>query len=54
MLFRAAAHAETFHAHNHLRAMGGPSRHRDEPQRCGRGENFEFTPMSPPNVEEAK
>lgn len=53
-LFRAAAHAETIHAHNHLRAMGGIGDTVTNLKDAVGGENFEFTKMYPPYVEEAK
>lgn len=53
-LFRAAAHAETVHAHNHLRAMGGIGDTVTNLKDAVGGENFEFTQMYPPYVEEAK
>lgn len=53
-LFRAAAHAETVHAHNHLRAMGGINDTVTNLKDAAGGENFEFTKMYPPYVEEAK
>ena len=53
-LFRAAAHAETVHAHAHLRAMGGIHDTLANLQEAVGGETFEFTKMYPPYVEEAK
>ena len=53
-LFRAAAHAETVHAHAHLRAMGGINSTLANLQDAANGEDFEFTKMYPPYVEEAK
>lgn len=53
-LFRAAAHAETIHAHAHLRAMGGVHDTLANLQDAVGGETFEFTQMYPPYVEEAK
>ncbi|MEI7901639.1 MAG: rubrerythrin family protein [bacterium] len=53
-LFRAAAHAETVHAHAHLRAMGGVNATVANLQDAANGENFEFTTMYPPYVDEAK
>ncbi len=53
-LFRAAAHAETVHAHAHLRAMGGINGTVANLQDAVNGEDFEFTKMYPPYVEEAK
>jgi rubrerythrin len=53
-LFRAAAHAETVHAHAHLRAMDGVHDTVANLQDAVGGETFEFTKMYPPYVEEAK
>jgi len=53
-LFRAAAHAETVHAHAHLRAMGGIKDTLANLEDAVGGETFEFTKMYPPYVEEAK
>lgn len=53
-LFRAAAHAETVHAHAHLRAMGGVHDTLANLQEAVGGETFEFTKMYPPYVEQAK
>lgn len=53
-LFRAAAHAETVHAHAHLRALGGIHDTQANLQEAVGGETFEFTQMYPPYVEQAK
>lgn len=53
-LFRAAAAAETVHAHAHLRAMGGILDTRANLEDAKGGETFEFTQMYPPYVEEAR
>jgi rubrerythrin len=53
-LFRAAAHAETVHAHAHLRAMGGIKSTVENLQEAIEGEGFEFQKMYPPYLEEAK
>ncbi len=53
-LFRAAAHAETIHAHAHLRAMGGIKKTLDNLKEAIDGEGFEFQKMYPPYLEEAK
>ena len=53
-LFRAAAHAETVHAHAHLRAMNGVHDTLANLQDAVGGETFEFTQMYPPYVDEAK
>ena len=52
--FRAAAHAETVHALNHLRAMGGIADTVTNLKDAACGEDFEFTKMYPPYVEQAK
>jgi rubrerythrin len=53
-LFKAAAEAETVHAHNHLRVLGevGPSA--DNLRDAIKGENYEHTKMYPEFIEEAK
>ncbi len=53
-LFRAAAHAETIHAHAHLRAMGGIHKTLENLEVAIDGEGFEFQEMYPPYLEEAK
>ena len=53
-LFRAAAHAETIHAHAHLRAMGGIKKTTENLQEAIEGEGFEFQKMYPPYLEMAK
>jgi len=53
-LFRAAAAAETIHAHAHLRAMGGIKTTAENLQSAIDGEGFEFQKMYPPYLEEAK
>lgn len=53
-LFRAAAHAETVHAHAHLRAMGGIHKTIRNLEESVEGEGFEFQQMYPPYLEEAK
>jgi rubrerythrin len=53
-LFRAAAHAETIHAHAHLRALGGIHDTATNLADAVGGETFEFTQMYPPYVDEAK
>ncbi|BCA78552.1 rubrerythrin family protein [Desulfuromonas sp. AOP6] len=53
-LFRAAAHAETIHAHAHLRAMGGIKKTLENLEEAIDGEGFEFQKMYPPYLEEAK
>lgn len=53
-LFRAAAHAETVHAHAHLRVMGGVKSTEDNLQAAIEGEGFEFQQMYPKFVSEAQ
>ena len=53
-LFRAAAEAETVHAHAHLGAMGGVKGTGDNLQAAIDGEGFEFQEMYPKFVAEAQ
>jgi rubrerythrin len=53
-LFRAAAAAETVHAHAHLRTLGGVASTLDNLQEAVSGETHEFKEMYPPMIEEAK
>ncbi len=53
-LFRAAAEAETVHAHSHLRALGGVRGTKENVQEAINGETHEFTKMYPQMIEEAK
>jgi rubrerythrin len=53
-LFRAAAEAETVHAHAHLRAMGGIKGTADNLRAAIDGEGFEFEEMYPPYLAQAK
>jgi rubrerythrin len=53
-LFRAAAEAETVHAHSHLRAMRGVKSTQENIQEAINGETFEYTKMYPQMLEEAK
>ncbi len=52
-LFRAAADAETVHAHAHLRAMGGVKSTKENLQAAVSGETFEFKNMYPGMIEQA-
>ncbi len=52
-LFKAAAAAETVHAHAHLRAMGGIKTTAENLQAAVEGEGFEFQQMYPPYIQEA-
>lgn len=53
-LFRAAAHAETVHAHNHLNVAGGVKETVDNLKAAIAGETEEFTDMYPGFIEQAK
>ena len=53
-LFRAAAAAETVHAHAHLRAMGGIKSTAENLAAAIEGEGFEFQTMYPPYLEDAR
>ena len=52
-LFRAAAEAETVHAHAHLRVMGGVKTTVDNLKAAVEGEGYEFKTMYPQFVKEA-
>jgi len=52
-LFRAAAAAETVHAHNHLRAMGGIKSTIENLKEAIGGEFYEFTDMYPDFIKTA-
>ena len=52
-LFRAAAEAETVHAHNHLRVMGGVGKTADNLKAAVAGETYEFTTMYPEFIKAA-
>jgi len=53
-LFRAAAAAETVHAHNHLRELGGIKSTKENLKAAIEGEHHEFTSMYPGFIEDAK
>jgi len=53
-LFRAAAEAETVHAHSHLRVIGGVRSTKENVQEAIGGETYEFTKMYPQMIEEAR
>ncbi len=53
-VFRAAAEAETIHAHNHLRALKGIKSTKDNLQESIGGEFHEFTEMYPAMIADAK
>jgi rubrerythrin len=53
-LFRAAAVAETVHAHSHLRAMGGIGSTMENLQEAVSGETYEFRSMYPDMIRTAE
>ena len=53
-LFRAAAEAETIHAHNHLRALKGVKSTKENLQQAIAGETDEFKKMYPDMLEAAR
>ena len=53
-LFRAAAAAETVHAHSHLGVMGGVKSTADNLRAAVEGEHYEFTTMYPEFMETAQ
>jgi rubrerythrin len=53
-LFRAAAEAETIHAHNHLKALRGIGDTAQNLQAAIAGETFEFKEMYPEMIDAAK
>jgi rubrerythrin len=53
-LFRAAAEAETIHAHNHLRALNGIGATKANLEAAMAGEMHEFQHMYPEMIEAAK
>jgi rubrerythrin len=53
-LFRAAAAAETIHAHAHLRVAGQIGSTEENVKEAIRGESFEFTSMYPEYIQIAK
>lgn len=53
-LFRAAADAETVHAHAHLRVMGGVKTTVENLQAAVEGEGYEFQKMYPAFISEAE
>ncbi len=52
--FRAAAAAETVHAHNHLRALGKIKSTLENVKDAIEGEHYEFTQMYPEFLDDAK
>ena len=53
-LFHAAAAAETVHAHNHLRVLGGIKSTVENLKEAIEGEFYEFTTMYPEFIDNAK
>ena len=53
-LFRAAAEAETVHAHSHLKVMGGIKNTKENLQAAIDGETHEFKSMYPQMIAEAE
>jgi rubrerythrin len=53
-LFRAAAAAETIHAHNHLRGLGVVKSTRDNLLDAINGESYEFQQMYPRMIDDAQ
>jgi len=53
-LFRAAAAAETIHAHNHLRGMNAVKSTRENLMAAISGESYEFQKMYPQMIMDAK
>jgi len=53
-LFRAVAEAETVHAHNHFRQMGGIKTTKENLEAALHGEVFEFEDMYPEMIAEAQ
>jgi len=51
-LFRAAAEAETVHAHNHLRELKGIRSTKENLEEAISGESYEFLTMYPAMIEE--
>ena len=53
-LFRAAAEAETVHARNHIRVLGGIKSTKENLEAAIEGENYEFTEMYPDFIKQAE
>jgi rubrerythrin len=53
-LFRAAAEAETVHAHNHLKELNGIKSTKENLVEAINGESYEFQKMYPEMIEKAK
>ena len=53
-LFRAAAEAETIHAHNHLKQLNGVKSTKENLEAAISGETFEFKEMYPQMIKDAE
>lgn len=53
-LFRAAAEAETIHAHNHFRELGGVRSTKENLETAISGESYEFQKMYPKMLKDAE
>lgn len=53
LIFRAAADAETIHAHAHLRALNGIGTTEENLKTAITGESYEFTEMYPAMIQDA-
>jgi rubrerythrin len=53
-LFRAAAEAETIHAHNHLKQLNGIKSTKENLEAAISGETFEFKEMYPQMIKDAE
>ena len=53
-LFRAAAEAETVHAHNHLKELNGIHSTKENLETAINGESYEFQKMYPRMIEQAQ
>ena len=53
-MFRAAAEAETLHAHSHLKALGMIKSTKENLESAVQGETHEYKEMYPPFIAEAK
>ena len=53
-LFRAAAEAETIHAHNHLKQLNGIKSTKENLEAAISGESFEFKEMYPQMIKDAE
>ncbi len=53
-LFKAAAEAETIHAHNHLKELGGIRKTNENIEEAIKGESYEFQKMYPQMIADAQ